>query len=48
MTNNIPPGQQAWIETDNKTGPTGNDMIINPGDRLRPDEIVQLGYCEEW
>ncbi len=48
MTNNIPPGQPAWVETDSVTGPTGNDKIIKPGDKLEPDEKVQLGYCKEW
>jgi len=48
MTTDIPPGQQAWIEVDNKPGPTGDDKIINPGDPISPDEKVQLGYCQEW
>lgn len=48
MTDNIPPDQPAWIEEDNVPGPTGNDKIINPGDKLQPNDKIQLGYCQEW
>jgi len=44
----IPSGVTAWIEKDNEFGPTGGDKIVKSGSRLKPNDVVQIGYCRQW
>jgi len=44
----IEPGEKYWIETDNKPGLTSGDIVVNPGDTVSVDDVVQKGGCEEW
>ena len=44
----IQPGEKYWIEIDNKPGLTSGDIIVNPGDTVSVDDVVQKGGCEEW
>lgn len=48
MDLNIPPGVQAWIESDDVFGLTAGDTEVATGDLLDVNERVQLGNCREW
>jgi hypothetical protein len=48
MKTDVPKDVPVWIEKDDVPGPTDGDERVKPGDRLEPDEKVQVGYCEEW
>ena len=48
MKTDVPDDLPVWIEKDDDPGPTDEDEIVRPGDKLQPDDIVHVGYCEEW
>lgn len=48
MDIDIPTGLDAWIEKDGIFGRTAGDTLVQLGERLMKNDIVQLGYCQEW
>lgn len=48
MKTDIPEDTPVYVELDNVPGQTEGDRIVKPGDKLEPNEKVQIGKCEEW
>ena len=47
-TKEIPYDVSAWLELDDLPGMTGDDKLVNPGDKLNPGDRVRIGNCREW